>query len=196
MKFEIPPLPYATNALEPVISQKTIEFHWGKHVQAYLTNLNNLAPGTPFEDLPLEEVIKKADGPVFNNGAQVWNHVFYFLTFSTKKGTKPSGELERAINEAFGDFESFKKEFDKQAVSLFGSGWMWLVKDEKGALSLVKGGNADNPIRQNKTPLLTADVWEHAYYLDYQNRRADHLASLWDIVDWDIVSERYRQDLR
>lgn len=191
MKFESPALPYANNALEPVISQKTIEFHWGKHVNAYVNNLNNLAPGTPFENATLEEIIQKADGGIFNNGAQVWNHIFYFQSFSAKRGTKPSGQLEKAINESFGDFESFKKQFDTQAVSIFGSGWMWLVKDEKGKLSLMKASNADNPLRQGLTPIFVADVWEHAYYLDYQNRRPDHLASLWDIVDWDIISKRY-----
>ena len=191
MKFETPALPYATNALEPVISQKTIEFHWGKHVQTYLNNLNNLAPGTPFENVSLEEIVKKSEGGIFNNGAQVWNHVFYFLSFSEKRGTSPTESLMKAINESFGDFATFKKTFDAQAVTIFGSGWMWLVKDEKGKLSIIKASNADNPMRNNLTPLLTADVWEHAYYLDYQNKRADHLSALWDIVDWNIISERY-----
>ena len=191
MKFESPVLPYVNNALEPVISQQTIEFHWGKHVQTYLNNLNKLVTGTPFENASLEEIIKKAEGPIFNNGAQVWNHIFYFNSFSGKRGTKPSAELEKAINEAFGNFDSFRKEFEAQAASIFGSGWMWLVKDEFGKLSLVKGGNAENPIRNGLTPIFTADVWEHAYYLDYQNRRPDHLSALWDIVDWDIISERY-----
>lgn len=193
MKFENPILPYAENALEPVISQKTIEFHWGKHVQAYLTNLNKLVPGTEFENASLEDVVKKAEGGIFNNGAQVWNHAFYFNSFSAKRGTKPSEKLMKAINAAFGDFDSFRKEFDAQAVTIFGSGWMWLAKDKEGKLSLIKASNADNPMRQNLTPILTADVWEHAYYLDYQNRRPDHLSSLWDIVDWDIVSERYEK---
>jgi Fe-Mn family superoxide dismutase len=191
MKFETPALSYATNALEPVISQKTIEFHWGKHVQTYLNNLNNLVSGTAFENASLEEIVKKADGGIFNNAAQVWNHVFYFTSFSEKRGTKLSNELMKAINDSFGDFDTFKKEFDAQAVTIFGSGWMWLVKDEKGKLSIIKASNADNPMRNNLTPLLTADVWEHAYYLDYQNRRADHLAALWEIVDWDIISKRY-----
>lgn len=191
MKFEVPALSYANDALEPVISQKTIEFHWGKHVQAYLNNLNNLAPGTEFENASLEDIIRKATGPVFNNAAQVWNHVFYFQTFTPKKESKPSTQLEAAINEAFGSMDAFQKEFDKQAASIFGSGWMWLVKDKEGKLSLVKTGNAENPLRDGKTPLLTADVWEHAYYLDYQNRRPDHLNALWQIVDWAIVSERY-----
>lgn len=191
MKFENPVLPYANNALEPVISQKTIEFHWGKHVNAYLSNLNNLVPGTPFEDATLEEIVKKSDGGIYNNGAQVWNHIFYFNSFSAKRNTQPSEKLMQAIKDSFGDFDSFKKEFDSQATSIFGSGWMWLVKDENGKLSLIKASNADNPIRQNLMPVFVADVWEHAYYLDYQNRRPDHLSSLWDIVDWDIISKRY-----
>ncbi|MCC8145552.1 MAG: superoxide dismutase [Bacteroidales bacterium] len=191
MKFEAPVLPYANDALEPVISQKTIEFHWGKHVNAYLTNLNKQVEGTQFEDATLEEIVKKSEGGIYNNGAQVWNHIFYFNSFSAKRGTKPSDELMNAINETFGDFESFKKEFDTQAGAIFGSGWMWLVKDENNKLSLIKASNADNPIRQNLMPVFVADVWEHAYYLDYQNRRPDHLSSLWDIVDWDIISKRY-----
>ncbi len=191
MKFETPVLPYATNALEPVISQKTIEFHWGKHVQTYLNNLNNLVSGTPFENATLEEMVKKADGGIFNNGTQVWNHIFYFNSFSAKRGTQLSDKLMKAINESFGNLDAFKKEFDTQAASIFGSGWMWLVKDEKGKLSIIKASNADNPIRNNLMPILTADVWEHAYYLDYQNKRADYLSALWNIVDWDIISERY-----
>lgn len=193
MNVEMPILPYAQDALAPVISAETISYHWGKHVQAYVNNLNNLAPGTPFEKSTLEEIIRKADGPVFNNAAQVWNHVFYFNGFSGKKGTNPGSELSQAIKESFGDLESFKKEFDKQAASIFGSGWMWLVKDKTGKLSLVKTSNADNPLRNELIPLLVADVWEHAYYLDYQNRRPDHLSALWDIVDWEIISERYRK---
>ena len=191
MKFEVPALVYANNALEPVISSQTIDFHWGKHVQAYLNNLNKLVPGTVFENANLEEIIRKANGPVFNNAAQVWNHVFYFHSFSAKRGTKPSAKLAEAICNAFGDFDSFRNEFDAQAASIFGSGWMWLVKDDAGKLSLVKASNADNPLRDNLTPILTADVWEHAYYLDYQNKRPDHLSALWEIVDWNIVSERY-----
>lgn len=191
MKHEMPKLPYEPNALAPVISAETISFHWGKHVQAYVNNLNNLIPGTPYENASLEEIVQQADGGVFNNGAQVWNHVFYFSGFSEKRNTQPSAELMKAIDDAFGNFDAFKKEFDKQAVSIFGSGWMWLVKDAAGKLSLLKKSNADNPLREGLTPLLVADVWEHAYYLDYQNRRPDHLSSLWDIVDWNIISARY-----
>ena len=192
MKFETPVLPYGNKDLEPVISEKTIEFHWGKHVTAYLNNLNNLVSGTEFENATLVEIVKKSADGIYNNGAQVWNHIFYFNSFSGKRNTQPSPELMNAINEAFGDFEAFKKEFNTQAVSVFGSGWMWLIKDENGKLQLQKASNADNPIRRNLMPIFVADVWEHAYYLDYQNRRPDHLASLWDIVDWDIISERYK----
>ncbi|MDL2243351.1 superoxide dismutase [Bacteroidales bacterium OttesenSCG-928-J19] len=191
MKLEMPILPYASTALAPVISEQTIGFHWGKHVQAYVNNLNNLVPGTPFENSSLEEIILKADGGVFNNGAQVWNHVFYFNGFSAQRGTAPSSSLMKAIDEAFGDFDAFRKEFDKQAATIFGSGWMWLVKDQSGKLSLMKKSNAENPMRDGFIPLLVADVWEHAYYLDYQNRRPDHLSALWNIVDWDIISRRY-----
>jgi Superoxide dismutase len=191
--YKMPELPYANDALAPVISAETISYHWGKHVQAYVNNLNGLIPGTPFENATLEEIIKKADGGIFNNGAQVWNHEFYFNSFSAKRGTNPSAGLMQAINDAFGSFEAFKLEFAKQAASIFGSGWMWLVKDNNGKLSIVKKSNADNPLRDGLTPLLTADVWEHAYYLDYQNRRPDHLASLWDIIDWDIISDRYNK---
>lgn len=192
MKFEMPTLPYASNALEPIISQKTIEFHWGKHVQTYVNNLNKQIEGTPFEDVnSLETIIKKAEGGIFNNGAQVWNHIFYFNGFSEKRGTKPSSELLNAITEAFGSLEAFKQEFDAQAASIFGSGWAWLIKDNKNKLSIIKGSNADNPIRRGQMPILTADVWEHAYYLDYQNRRADYLGTLWEIVDWGIISDRF-----
>ncbi len=193
MKHQMPTLPYAKEALTPVISAETISFHWGKHVQAYINNLNNLITGTPFEESSLEEIIKTAEGGIFNNGAQVWNHIFYFNGFSDKRNTDPSGELMDAIDQSFGDFNAFRQEFDKQAVSVFGSGWMWLVKNKEGKLELKKTSNADNPIREGFTPLLVADVWEHAYYLDYQNRRPDHLASLWDIIDWEIISERFIQ---
>ncbi|MDR0427833.1 MAG: superoxide dismutase [Dysgonamonadaceae bacterium] len=192
MKFETPALPYNNKALEPIISEKTIEFHWGKHVNAYLTNLNKLIPETPFENASLDEIVKKSEGGIFNNGAQVWNHLFYFNSFSEKRGTTPSKELTDAIREAFGDLDSFKKEFESQAVGVFGSGWMWLVKDKQGKLSLIKASNAENPIRKDFMPIFVADVWEHAYYLDYQNRRPDHLSALWNIVDWGIISERYR----
>ena len=191
MKFELPQLPYAADALEPVISQKTIEFHYGKHHQAYVTNLNNLVPGTKFENSDLETIVKESDGPIFNNAAQIWNHTFYFTSFSPNGGGAPKGALAAAINAAFGSFDNFKKEFVQAGVTLFGSGWAWLVKNKEGKLEIVKEGNAGNPMTKGLTPILTFDVWEHAYYLDYQNRRPDHLAALWDKIDWDVVGARY-----
>jgi Fe-Mn family superoxide dismutase len=191
MKFQLPTLPYAHDALEPIVSEKTISFHYGKHHLTYVNNLNGLIPGTEFENSDLDSIIKKSSGPIFNNAAQIWNHNFYFLTFTPEKGTLPNGKLSKAIDEAFGSFENFKTEFNKAAVSIFGSGWAWLVKDANGKLSITKESNAGNPMTQGLTPLLTFDVWEHAYYIDYQNRRADYLAALWELVDWNVVSERY-----
>ena len=191
MKSSLPELPYAHNALEPVISEKTISFHYGKHHQTYVNNLNGLVVGTEFENSNLESIVKKSEGPIFNNAAQIWNHTFYFLTLTPNKGSLPGDKLVKAINEGWDSIENFKVEFNKAAVAVFGSGWAWLVKDAEGKLSIVKESNAGNPITRGLTPLLTFDVWEHAYYLDYQNRRADYVAALWDLVDWKIVSERY-----
>jgi superoxide dismutase, Fe-Mn family len=191
MKFSLPELPYAQNALEPIISEKTISFHYGKHHQTYVTNLNGLVEGTEFENSDLDAIVKKADGPIFNNAAQIWNHNFYFLSLTPKKGSTPSEKLAKAIDAAWGSFDNFKAEFNKATISVFGSGWGWLVKDADGKLSIVKESNAGNPLTRGLTPLLTFDVWEHAYYLDYQNRRADYVAALWDLVDWDKVSARY-----
>lgn len=191
MKFSLPELPYAHNALEPVISQETINYHYGKHHQTYVNNLNGLVGGTEFEDADLDTIVKKSDGPIFNNAAQIWNHNFYFLSLTPNKGTKPSEALSKAIDAAFGSFDEFKTEFGKSAVTVFGSGWAWLVKDADAKLSIVKESNAGNPITRGLTPLLTFDVWEHAYYIDYQNRRPDYVAALWDLVDWDVVSARY-----
>lgn len=191
MKFELPQLPYPANSLEPVISQKTIEFHYGKHHQTYVTNLNNLVPGTEFENCELETIVKKADGAIFNNAAQVWNHTFYFESFKPNGGGVLKGDLAVAIEKTFGSFENFKKEFNTAATTLFGSGWAWLVKDFNGALFILKEGNAGSPLTKGLTPVLTFDVWEHAYYLDYQNRRADYLNSLWEIIDWDKISSRF-----
>lgn len=191
MKFELPVLPYATNALEPVISQQTIELHYGKHLQTYITNLNNLLPGTKFENSDLETIVKESDGAIFNNAGQTLNHNIYFLSFSPNGGGEPKGKLAEAIKAEWGSFENFKKEFNAAAVSVFGSGWAWLAKDANGKLQITKEQNAGNPITKGLTPLLGFDVWEHAYYLDYQNRRADHLTELWKIVNWDAVSARY-----
>lgn len=191
MKFTLPELPYAHDALAPVISAETISFHYGKHHQAYVNNLNNLVPGTEFENADLDTIVKKSDGPIFNNAAQIWNHNFYFLSLTPKKGSAPSAALAKAIDEAFGSFDKFKDEFAKAAVTLFGSGWAWLVKDDVGKLSIVKESNAGNPITKGLIPLLTFDVWEHAYYIDYQNRRPDHINAMWELVDWNVVSARY-----
>lgn len=191
MKFSLPELPYAQDALTPVISAETISFHYGKHHQAYVNNLNNLTPGTDFEQADLETIVKKSEGAIFNNAAQIWNHNFYFLSLTPEKGSAPNAILAKAINDAFGSFDNFKAEFGKAAVSIFGSGWAWLVKDAEGKLSIVKESNAGNPLTRGLTPLLTFDVWEHAYYIDYQNRRPDYVAALWDLVDWNVVSTRY-----
>ena len=191
MKYELPKLPYDVNALEPVISARTIEFHHGKHHQAYVTNLNNLIPGTQFETMSLEDIVRMSDGGIFNNAAQIWNHTFYFNSFKPQGGGIPTGKLLKAVENTWGSFDLFKKEFNNAATTLFGSGWAWLVKNEKGELSIIKESNAGNPLTKGLVPILTFDVWEHAYYIDYQNRRADYLAALWDIIDWDTVSARF-----
>lgn len=189
MKFELPPLPYAPEALEPVISAKTISFHHGKHHQAYVNNLNNLIAGTKFENATLEEIIMESEGGIFNNGAQVWNHTFYWESLGAK-GSKPSGKLLEKINTHFGSFENFKVVFADAAVKQFGSGWAWLVEDKEGVLKIVTTSNAGNPMRDGLKPLFTCDVWEHAYYLDFQNRRPDYVNEFWNIVNWDKVAER------
>lgn len=191
MTFTLPELPYAHDALAPVISEETIKFHYGKHHQAYVNNLNGLIAGTEFENADLETIVKKSEGPVFNNAAQVWNHTFYFNSLTPQKGSQPSAELAKAIEAAFGSLENFKAEFAKAATTLFGSGWAWLVKDADGKLSITKESNAGNPMTRGLVPVLTFDVWEHAYYLDYQNRRPDHIAAMWELVNWDVVSSRY-----
>lgn len=191
MTYTQPQLPYASDSLAPAISQETIDFHYGKHEKTYIDNLNKLIKGTEFDNEDLEEVIRRADGPLFNNASQAWNHIFYFFSFSPDGGGEPSGELADAIRRDFGSFEKFKEEFEKAGVSLFGSGWVWLSRDQDGHLFISQEPNAGNPLRKGLTPLLTFDVWEHAYYLDYQNRRADALKSLWDIIDWDMIESRY-----
>jgi Fe-Mn family superoxide dismutase len=191
MKFELVKLPYATDGLEPVISKQTIEFHHGKHLQAYVNNLNNMIQETKFENADLETIVKESDGAIFNNAGQVLNHNLYFTQFSPSGGGQPSGKLAEAINAAFGSFENFQKEFETAGVGLFGSGWVWLAKDKDGKLSITKESNAGNPVTKSLKPLLGFDVWEHSYYLDYQNRRADHLKELWKIVDWKVVESRY-----
>lgn len=186
-----PKLPYAPDALAPAISQETVEFHYGKHEKAYIDNLNKLIEGTEYEDMELEDIIRQSSGPLFNNASQAWNHIFYFFTLSPDGGGEPSGKLRKAIDEQFGSFEAFKDDFVKAGSTLFGSGWVWLSKDADGKLFITQQPNAGNPMTDGLTPLLTFDVWEHAYYLDYQNRRPDALKALWDIVDWDVVEGRY-----
>lgn len=191
MKFSLPQLPYALDALEPRISKRTLEFHYGKHHQAYVNNLNKLIQGTKFENAGLETIIKEAEGGIYNNGAQVWNHTFYFSSLSPNGGGVPTGPLADAINESFGSFDAFKEKFSEAAATLFGSGWAWLVKNDDGKLEIVKESNAGNPLRQGKVPILTCDVWEHAYYLDYQNKRPDYIQVFWDCIDWNIVGGRF-----
>lgn len=191
MAFELPKLPYANNALEPFISEQTLNFHYGKHHQAYVNNLNNLIPGTPFENADLETIVKKAEGGIFNNGAQVWNHTFYFMQFSADGCKEPKDELKVAIEKDFGSIETFVEAFNKAAATLFGSGWAWLVKDAAGKLSIVQTSNAANPMRDGLTPLMTCDVWEHAYYLDKQNARPKYIEDFWKVLDWKVISERF-----
>jgi Fe-Mn family superoxide dismutase len=191
MKFELVKLPYAAGALEPVIGIQTIEFHHGKHLQAYVNNLNGLIQGSRFENAGLETIVKESDGAIFNNAGQVLNHTLYFTQFSPDGGGKPFGKLAAALCTAFGSFERFQKEFETAGAGLFGSGWVWLAEDKDGNLSITKDPNAGNPVTKGLKPLLGFDVWEHAYYLDYQNRRADHLKELWKIVDWQAVEARY-----
>ena len=192
MNHEMPKLPYANNALEPVISQQTIEFHYGKHLQAYINNLNGLVPGTEFEDKNLGEIVATApDGPIFNNAGQVLNHTLYFLQFTPNPSSKePTGKLAEAINRDFGSFDEMKKQLNAASVGLFGSGWAWLSIDKEGKLHITKEANGSNPLRNGLRPLLGIDVWEHAYYLDYQNRRADHVNAIWGIINWDAIEKR------
>lgn len=191
MKYSQPRLPYPVDALQPVISARTIDFHYGKHEKAYIDTLNSLIEGTEFADMPLEEIIVKSEGKLFNNASQAWNHIFYFFQFAPDGLKEPAGRLREKIDGQFGSFEEFKKKFEEAGATLFGSGWVWLSCDDKGELYITQGGNASNPMTDGLRPLLTSDVWEHAYYLDYQNKRADYLHRLWDIVDWDIIGIRY-----
>jgi superoxide dismutase, Fe-Mn family len=192
MEHQLPALPYAKNALEPVISAETIEYHYGKHHQTYVTNLNNLIKGTEFENASLEEIIVKSTGGIFNNAAQVWNHTFYWNGFKPNGGGAPTGELAAAIDKAFGSFDEFKKRFSQKAITTFGSGWAWLVKNKDGSLSLESTSNAATPMTNGQTALLTIDVWEHAYYIDYRNARAKYLEEFWNIVNWDFVAANFK----
>lgn len=189
-----PDLPYANDALEPVISRRTVECHYGKHEKTYIENLNALIKGSELEDMELEDLITSSNGALFNNASQAFNHIFFFFTFSPTAPAEPSGELRHAIDSQFGSFEDFKKMFVEAGVKIFGSGWVWLACDEVGKLLILQKENAGNPLTDGLIPLLAFDVWEHAYYLDYQNKRADALNALWSIVDWDVVSSRYELD--
>ena len=196
MPFSLPELPYPMDALEPYISQKTLEFHYGKHHQAYVNNLNNLIPGTAFENAELEEIIQKSDGGIFNNAAQIWNHTFYWNCLSPNGGGEPDGALASEIDQFFGSYEGFTEQFTKAAATLFGSGWAWLVKQADGSLAVSSTPNQDNPLMDvaevKGTPLLTIDVWEHAYYLHYQNRRPDYIEAFWNVVNWEEVARRFK----
>ena len=189
-KFELTALPYAPEALEPVISKETIAFHHGKHLAGYVNNLNAMLEGSPLAGLSLEEIVLKAEGGMLNNAGQILNHEMYFEQFSGDLKSAPTGQLAEAITRDFGSFDAFKEEFQKKGATLFGSGWVWLSADKEGKLVITQEANAANPIQKGLKPLLTFDVWEHAYYLDYQNRRADHLAALWLIIDWEVIESR------
>jgi len=191
MTFKLPELPYAMDALEPHISKETLEYHYGKHHQAYVTNLNNLTKGTEFESADLEEVVKKSSGGIFNNAAQVWNHTFYWNCLAPNAGGTPSGALAQAINDKWGSFDEFKTAFNTAAAGNFGSGWTWLVKKADGSVDIVNTSNADTPLTGDDKPLLTCDVWEHAYYIDYRNARPQYLDKFWNLVNWKFVEENF-----
>ena len=191
MEHTLPPLPFAKNALVPNMSEETLEFHYGKHHQTYVTNLNNLIKGTEFENLSLEEIVKKSSGGIFNNSAQIWNHTFFWNSLKPQGGGQPAGALAEAINKKWGSFDKFKEEFTKTAVGTFGSGWAWLVKKPDGSLDLVSTSNAATPLTTDAKPLLTLDVWEHAYYIDYRNARPNFVAAYWNVVNWDFAARNY-----
>ena len=190
MTFTLPALPYAMDALSPYISKETLDYHYGKHHNAYVVNLNKLTADTPFAALSLEEVIKQSSGGIFNNAAQVWNHTFYWHCLSPNGGGEPTGALASALISTFGSFEAFKEQFTQTAITTFGSGWAWLVKDQQGQLKIISTSNAGTPMTEGYTALLTCDVWEHAYYIDYRNARPDYLGAFWKLVNWTFVAEQ------
>ncbi|MDR3442060.1 MAG: superoxide dismutase [Fe] [Legionella sp.] len=192
MTFALPQLPYAMNALAPHISEETLQYHYGKHHQAYVNNLNKLIPGTEFENLSLEEIIMKSKGGVFNNAAQVWNHTFYWHSLTPNGGGEPKGKLADAITKNFGSFDTFKEQFTQAAATTFGSGWAWLVQDDAGALKIISTSNAVTPMTEGLTALLTCDVWEHAYYIDYRNARPDYINAFWALVNWDFAASNLK----
>jgi Fe-Mn family superoxide dismutase len=189
MEHTLPPLPYAKDALQPHISAETLEFHHGKHHQTYVTNLNNMIKGTEYENLSLEEIIQKSTGGVFNNSAQVWNHTFFWNCMTPNGGGAPTGQVADAINAKWGSFDKFREEFNKSALGNFGSGWTWLVQKTDGSVDIVNTSNAGTPLTTTDKPLLTADVWEHAYYIDYRNARAKFLDAFWNVVNWNFVNQ-------
>ncbi len=191
MEHTLPPLPYAIDALAPHISKETLEFHYGKHHQTYVTNLNNLIKGTEFDAMSLEDIVRKSTGGMFNNAAQIWNHTFYWNSLSPKGGGQPAGALAAAINAKWGSFDAFKDAFTKSAVGNFGSSWTWLVKKADGSLDIVNTSNAATPVTGTDKPLLTCDLWEHAYYIDYRNRRPDYMAAFWSLINWDFAASNF-----
>lgn len=191
MQHELPPLPYSLDALQPHFSKETLEYHYGKHHKGYVDNLNNLIPNTEFAEMSLEQIIQKATGPIFNNAAQIWNHTFYWHCLTPQNGQEPTGKLAEAINQTFGSFAQFKEVFGKAAIATFGSGWAWLVKNADGTLAIVSTSNAGTPMTTGQKALLTCDVWEHAYYIDYRNSRPNYLNAYWQIVNWDFVAENF-----
>jgi superoxide dismutase, Fe-Mn family len=193
MAFELPALPYSKDALMPHMSAETLEYHHGKHHKAYVDNLNKLIQGTEFETMDLESIIKKSSGPIFNNAAQVWNHTFFWNCLAPKAGGEPTGELAEAINQEFGSFAAFKEKFSEASVKHFASGWGWLVKNKNGKLEVLSTANAQTPMTEGHTALLTCDVWEHAYYIDYRNRRPDFVGAFWNLVNWDFVAKNFAQ---
>ncbi|NCN11322.1 MAG: superoxide dismutase [Fe] [Leptospira sp.] len=193
MEHKLPELPYPKNALAPTISEETLEFHYGKHHQAYVTNLNNLIKGGEFENSSLEDIIKKSSGGIFNNAAQVWNHTFYWHSLAPKAGGEPSGKIGEAINKSFGSFATFKEKFSASAAGNFGSGWTWLIKKADGSLEIVNTSNAGCPVKEGLNPILTIDVWEHAYYVDYRNARPKYIEAFWNLVNWKFAEENYNK---
>ena len=190
MKHKLPELPYQLDALEPHISKETLEFHYGKHHKTYVDNLNKLTENTPFAEKSLEEIILSSEGGIFNNAAQIWNHTFYFNCLTPEK-TSPSQEVKNALETSFTSIENFKAEFTQKAITTFGSGWAWLVQNQQGELEIISTSNADTPLTGNHKILLTCDVWEHAYYIDYRNARPNYLEAFWQIVNWNFVSENF-----
>jgi Fe-Mn family superoxide dismutase len=193
MAFQLPELPYSKDALAPHISAETLEYHYGKHHAGYVTKLNDGVKGTEYAEMSLEDIIKKADGGIFNNAAQVWNHTFYWNSLSPEGGGEPTGDLAQAINDSFGSFSDFKEKFTNAATGQFGSGWAWLVKNKDGKLDITSTANAETPLTTDATPLLTCDVWEHAYYIDYRNARPKYIESFWNLVNWDFVEANLKK---